>query len=155
MPSYTYSESNVTEIIDSSFMSPNGSTAYGPVYLVKENGVRTEQIFGIVIGITDGAPDVGETEINEDYSIGLGTETSVVIMFPLNKQRLNFEITIFPDIIPEGTEGFMASSSREDEAQDETGTIFTLPEYSTATATTTIYILDDDRKLILQASVHL
>ena len=155
MPSYTYNEPMFIEIIDSFCTPPNNSTAYGPVYLIKENGVRSEQIFGIVIQVSDAVPtgvNPATFGVDGDYETGGGG--SLTILFPANQQRLNFEITLFPDQIPEGTEGFLASSSRLDTAADQTGTVFPLPDFLSPTyASTTINILDDDRKFILQASV--
>ena len=141
------------ETIDSFFTPTNNSIAYGPVYLIKENGVRTEQIFGIVILVSDAVP-VGANPATfgrfDDYETGGGG--SLTIFFPSNQQRLNFEITLFPDEIPEGTEGFLASSARIDTAVDQIGTMFPLPDFLSPThASTSINILDDDRKFILQA----
>ena len=147
---YIYNEPMFIKLIDSFFIPPNNTTAYGPVYLIKENGVRTEQIFGVAVEVSDGVP--AGVNCNPatfgpfgDYLTGGGG--SLNTMFPPNRQRLNFEITLFPDEILEGTEGFVASSLRLDTAADETGTIFPLPDYLPPTyASTTIYILDDDRK---------
>ena len=155
MPSYTYNEPMFEITIDLFFIPPNNSTAYGPVYLFKENGVRTEQIFGIVIQVSDAVPaGVNPATFGQDYLTGgFGSLTT---LFPANLQRLIFEVTLFPDQIPEGTEGFLASSSRLDNFADQTGTVFPLPDYlSPRYASTTINILDDDRKFILQASVHI
>ena len=151
MPSYTYNEPMFIEIIDSFFMSPNNSTAYGPVYLIKENGVRTEQIFGIVIRVSDRVvAGVNPATFGVDGGDYLtGGNGSLTTFFPPNQQRLNFGITLFPDDIPEGTEGFLASSARLD-ISDFQGTTFPLPDYLSPThASTTINILDDDRKFIL------
>ena len=135
-------------IIDSSFMLPNNS---GPVNLIKENGVRTEQIFGIEIEVSDEVPaGVNPATFGGagDYETGGGGR--LAIMFPPNQQRLIFEITLFPDQIPEGTEGFLASSSRLDTIADQTGMVFPLPHYLRPTyASTTINILDDNRRFII------
>ena len=157
MPSYTYNEPKFDTIINSFFMPPNNSTAFGPVYLIKENGVRTEQIFGIVIQVSDrvvaGVNPATFGVDGGDYETGGGGSLTTFIL--PNQQRLNFGITLYPDDIPEGTEGFLASSSRLDTAADQTGTIFPLPDFLSSThASTNINILDDDRKFILQASVH-
>ena len=134
--------------IDSLFIPPNSSTSYGPVYLIKENGVKTEQIFGIVIQTSDAVP----TGVNPatfgpfgDYETGGGG--SFTTLFRPNQRRLNFEITLFPDDIPEEIEGFLASSARLDTAADETGITFPLPDYLSPTyASISIYIVDDHRR---------
>ena len=139
LPSYTYNEPMFYEVINESFTPPNNLTAYGPVYLIKENNVTTEQLFLIDIEVSDAVPEgTNPATLSEDFETGAG------VLFPPNMQRLLLNFTLLPDNIPEGTEAFLVSSSR----QDTLGPI-TLPDYRPPMfASTFINILDDDREFI-------
>ena len=145
LPSFTYNEPLFEEIIDQFFVSPNGLIEYGPVYLIKENNVTTEQIFDIAIQISDAVPaGTNPATFNEDYTVGAGDSFSRTF-FP-NMQRLDIEFVLLPDNIPEGNEAFLFSSSRQDTASSG-GMEFTLGDYlSPMFASAFVNILDDDRE---------
>ena len=145
-PSYTYNEPLFDRLIDEDFIPPNNLTAYGPVYLIKENNVMTEQLFIIVIQVSDAVPEgTNPATFNEDFSFSSAGTLS--ILFPPNLQRLNIGFDLFSDEIPDGNEAFLFSSSRQDTLQLD-GTVITLPDYLPPMfASTFINILDDDREL--------
>ena len=135
-------------IIDDFFIPTNNSTAYGPVFLIKENGVTTEQNFIIIIQVYDAAQEgTNPATFAGDYVL-----TRVFsIAFLATQSRLNIGLSLLPDSIPEGTESFLASSSRA-RTTNFYGRQVTLPEYLSPTYTsgsTFINILDDDRKFTL------
>ena len=104
--------------------------------------MTTEQTFLIVIQVSDAVPEgTNPAAPIADFDTGGGSFT---VQFAPNMQRLLFEFTLFTDEIPEGTEAFLVSSSR----QDTHGSI-TLPDYLPPTFPSTfINILDDDREFI-------
>ena len=154
LPSYTYNEPMFEMQINENFSSPNNLTAYGPVYLIKENNVTSEQMFGIVIQVSDAVPGgTNPAALTEDYDVGGGR--IVTIPFPSNLQRVNYEFRLLPDTIPEWTEAFLACSSRANMLEVD-GRVFTLPHYqSPVFASASINILDDDREftLVLQTII--
>ena len=140
------------EIIDEFFFPPNNLKAYGPIFLIKENNVTSEQTFLIVIEVTGSVSEGANPATlgpNGDYEVA-GGNTVANITFVPNQQRLNFGLMLNPDNIPEGTEAFLATSLRQDTAE---GVVFPLPDYLNPTyASTFINILDDDRESILHDS---
>ena len=84
--------------------------------------------------------------INEDYSVG-GSGSFSRKFFP-NMQRLNIDFDLLTDDIPEGSEAFVVSSSRQNTASSG-GVEFTLGDYlSPMFASVLVNILDDDREFI-------
>ena len=134
-------------LIDQDFISPYDLIKYGPVYLIKENNVTTEQIFEIVIQISDAVPQgTNPATLSEDYFVG-----AVIFQrtFPSNLQRLNIEFELYNDNIPEGTEAFLFSSTRQDTSSSG-GREFTLGDYLPPMfASTFVNILDNDREFIV------
>ena len=141
-----------TNIPSESFVPLSNLTVHGPIYLAKEDNVKSEQTFRIVVQVADSVPpgniNINPATIGRDYSIGLGEITSSVIDFLPSMQRVNFPFELFPDNLPERIEAFRASSSAEDKAEVNR-IVFDLPNYlspTTLVAETFVLIEDDDRK---------
>ena len=150
LPRYTYMELDFDEEIDSTFVSPTNLTANGPIYLAKEDNVRSEQTFRIIVQAADSVPpntqNINPATIGVDYSVGV--RTTPVVEFLPSMQKVNFKFTLRADNIPEGTEAFRASSSSEDTAEVD-GMEIDLPDYlppSTLSAETFVIIEDDECK---------
>ena len=102
-------------VIDNFFEAESGLAVNGPVYLTKENGVSSEQIFVVVIHVSASVPsglDIQPATLDDDYSLG-GTTSTVVHFFP-TEQRITIRFTLSPDNVREGTEAFLAGSAPED-----------------------------------------
>ena len=114
MAQYTYIEPTFDTTIDEfDYIPPTNLTDNGPIYLVKEDNVVSEQTFLVEIKATDTVPSGSgfrPAQINFDYSIGV-VGTSRVLQFPASFQRILFEFTLLSDNLPEGTEAFLVSSS--------------------------------------------
>ena len=140
------------ENIDQFYMSPTGLLIKGPIFLVKENGVISEQTFLLSIQVTDSAPSgpsIQPATLDVDYRIGVAGQTSATITFFAFQQRIDFQFTLFPDVFPEGNEVFQASVSPQDTEMRPDGTIllfptFLNPEYLAYEIF--VVIEDDDRK---------
>jgi hypothetical protein len=126
----------------------------GPIFLVKENNVTSEQTFLISVQVTDSAPvGIQSATIDLDYRIGSHGVTTITELFPPSQQRIPFRFELCSDTLPEGTEAFQASVSPEDTRKftDENGTMM-VEQYPTSLNPSTlsseifITILDDDRK---------
>ena len=153
VPRYTYMEPRFDTQIDEGgdFVPPTNLTAHGPVYLAKEDNVRSEQTFSIVVQVADSVPsgeNINPATLNEDYSLGVPGNAPVV-QFPPHMQRVLFGFTLFSDTAVESTEAFRASSSPADNAQDDMGRTFDLSAYLppiALSAETFVIIEDNDRK---------
>ena len=129
VPRYTYIEPEFDKVIDATFEPPTNLTVNGPIYLAKEDNVQSEQTFRIVVQVTESVPSgdsINPARIEDDYSIGSGRRTDVEFLPHL--QKVNFQFTLFPDNLPEGTEAFHANSSAEHHATVD-GETFDLPGY--------------------------
>ena len=141
LPGYTYTEPMFKEPIDQFFISPTGLSVNGPIYLVKENNITSEQTFLVSIQVTDSAPSgtssITPATLEADYRLTqtAAGQTSVTISFLAFEQSVLFPFTLFPDTFPEGTEAFQASISPE-----------TLLNSKTLASEIFIFIEDDDRK---------
>ena len=137
------------EQIDEFFEPPPNSTISGPVFLLKENDVVSEQTFLIVIEVSEATPpnqnNINRATRNEDFA---STSDFVVTFSPLD-QRIIFKFSLFSDNFTEGTESFLATSARQDRGADITGMMFDAPSFLppvTLSDRTFIIIEDDDRK---------
>ena len=153
MPGYTYDEPLFEETIDQFYVSPTGRPENGPVYLVKEDNVISEQTFLVSIQITDSAPsgtNIQAAQIEQDYSIGqpIG-QTSITRDFFAFEQRIDFRFLLFTDTLPEGDEAFQASVSPEDTRDIGGGVVEQFPTSLNPlnlASEVFITIIDDDRK---------
>ena len=131
-------------------MSSTGRPENGPIYLVKEGNVTSEQNFLVSFQVTDSAPsDVQPATIDQDYRFGQLGQTSVAEFFFSFQQRISFEFTLLADTLPEGTEAFQASVSPEDTRDLGGGNFEQFPTYLnplTLASEVFINILDNDRK---------
>ena len=106
---------------------------YGPVFLIKENNVTTEQTFEIAIQLSAAVPPgTNLASFLSDYLDG-----GVFWIFPPNLQRLNIDFILYSDNIPEGNEAFLF----------EVFALHVVGEYLPPMfASALINILDDDRE---------
>ena len=88
------------------------------VALVKANNRSSEQTFTVAVFITDpNLPGInpattGTTEALIDYTIeGGGSNGFRTLLFPPNAERIQYNFSLYPDEIHEGSEGFVALSS--------------------------------------------
>ena len=137
------------ETIDQFFEPPANSTISGPVFLLKENDVVSEQTFLIVIEVSEATPP-NQNNINRaTRGADFTSADSLVVQFLPRDQRINFQFNLLPDDFPEGTESFLATSARQDRGADATGMVFDAPSYLppvTLSDRTFILIEDDDCK---------
>ena len=152
LPGYTYAEPMFDENIDQFYESPTGLAVNGPIYLVKENNVISEQTFLVAIQVTDSAPSgtgIQPATLDVEYRLASAGLTSVTEYFLAFQQKIAFRFTLFPDDLPEGTEAFRASVSPQDtqvrpDGSIETFPTFLYPEYFAYEIF--VVIEDDDRK---------
>ena len=98
-------EPEFDETVDSFFVKDSG-----PVYLVKQDDVVSEQTFVIVVQFVDSVPlgsNLLPATFGEDYSVN---SRPSVLQFQNNSQRLLVPFSLFTDDNPEGTEGFLLTS---------------------------------------------
>ena len=153
MAQYTYIEPMFDRTIDEfDFIPPTNLTENGPIYLVKEDNVVSEQTFLVVITTTDTVPSgsgFNQAQINVDYALGV-VGTSRVLQFPAISQRILFSFTLFNDTLLEGTEAFLVSSAADDSTEVD-GTRFDVPGFNQPTSVfpqTYVIIEDHNRKLL-------
>ena len=97
-------------------MSPTGCPENGPIYLIKENNVTSEQTFLVIIQVTDSAPSgtaIQSATINQDYRYARLDQRSGYLFFLPLEQRVLVSFELLADTLPEGTEAFHASVSPE------------------------------------------
>lgn len=84
----------------------------GPVFLIKEDNVVSEQTFEIVLQVSESSPsgNITAATLNKDYTLSFMI-TSFVLQFLANQQMLNFVFTLLNDNFPEGTESFLITSA--------------------------------------------
>ena len=101
------------ETIDQFFVPPENSTISGPVFLLKENDVMSEQTFLIVIEVSEATPpnqnNINRATRGADFTSGFDG----VVQFLPRDQRINFRFNLLPDNFLEGTESFLATSDPE------------------------------------------
>jgi hypothetical protein len=154
-PGYTYPEPDFDEFIDESYVSPTGRPENGPIFLVKEDNVISEQTFLLSFQVTELAPTGTQlAAIDQDYRFGRTGETSQTEFFFPMQQRIIFPFELVADTFPEGTEAFLASVSPENtrEFRDENG-VMMAEQFPTSlnplalSSEIFVTILDNDRKL--------
>ena len=128
----------------------------GPIFLVKEDNIISEQTFLVSVQVTDSAPSdssIQAATFRQDYRFGSAGQTSEFTYFNANQQRFNVQFELVADTLPEGTEAFYASVSSEDTQImiSPNGILITerfpTPLNPIITASEVfITILDDDRK---------
>jgi hypothetical protein len=136
-------------------VSPSGLPENGPIVLLKEGNVISEQTFLISIQVTDSAPSGTQSAaIDQDYRFALPGETNATEFFFPTQQRILFPFELRTDNFPEGTEAFQVSVSPEDTREfiDENGTRVTETFPTSLNPENLapdifITILDNDRKL--------
>ena len=152
LPGYTYMETMFEEIIDGFYMSPTGLPINGPIYLVKENNVISEQSFLVSMQVTDSAPSgtsIQPATLEVDYRLAVARQTSVTRPFLASVRRISFQFTLFPDDLPEGNEAFRASISPQDTRMNPDGSIETFPTFLNPNSLASeifVVIEDDDHK---------
>ena len=102
-------------VVDERFVSPTGWPENGPVFLLKEDNVISEQTFLVSFQVTDSAPSgTRSATIDQDYYSDLAapgqTNQTELFFFP-SQQRIPFLFELISDTVPERTEAFQASMS--------------------------------------------
>ena len=126
--------------VDQSFVEGSG-----PVNLVKQDGVVSEQTFVVVVQVTNSVPpgtNFQPATFGEDYSVGSSITMSESLQFQNDDQKINVPLTLFADNIVEGTEAFLMTS-----APGDLGTTVVVPQYISPTTLSTdafVIIEDDD-----------
>ena len=143
-----YVEPMFEEVINEFFVPPPNSTVSGPVFLLKENDVVSEQSFLIVIEVSEATPP-NQNNINRaTRGADFTSADSLIVQFLPGDQRINFQFALLPDDFPESTESFLATSAPEDSGQIG-GVTFNAPSFLppvTLSDRTFILIEDDDCK---------
>ena len=122
---YTFTEPEIEKMIT------------GVVYLERENGQLTEQTYEVAITVsTTVPPGQRPASIPDDFSIG-GNQTNLT--FPPNITLLDFQFTLFPDDIFEGTEVLQVKSEPSQVLGSEA---FTSPN---TLFPSTFTVIEDDR----------
>ena len=141
-------------------MSPTGLPVNGPIYLVKENNVISEQTFPVFVQVTDSAPSgtsIQPATLDADYRIGLPGQTSVTITFLASERRIAFHFSLFPDDLSEGNEAFRVSISRsQDTLTRPDGSIETFPTFLNpeSLASEIFAVIKDDDSMFITVNVH-
>ena len=136
------------------FKEPEFDDEIYQVYLVKEDGVVSEQTFIIVVQFIDIAPLGSKFQpatIGEDYSV-----RSAVLQFQSISQRLVILfslLSLFKDDIPEGRKAFLMTSAPPDLGPD-----VVVPRYLppiTLFAAACVIIGDDSEHTIIKKKYHI
>ena len=158
LPGYTYNEPQFVPVVnvDELYVSPTGRPENGPVFLVKEDNVTSEQTFLVAIQVIDSAPNISllPARINEDYSITLITQIIVITPFLPTEKKLNFQFALKDDSLSEGTEAFQARVYPEHTQVLPGGIVEVFPTFLNPvnlSSNTHIFIEDDDCKFKINA----
>ena len=150
LPGYTYTEPQFDEFIDEFYVSPTGRPENGPIFLLKEDNVISEQTFLVSFEATDSVPSGTQSAaIDQDYRFAGEDQTRQTEFFFPSQQRIPFPFELHADTLPEGTEAFQASASPEDTRELGGGIVEQFPtSLSPLTLSSEIFItiLDNDRK---------
>ena len=151
LPGYNYTEPRFEETIDEFYVSLTGRPENGPIYLVKEDDVTSEQTFLVSLQVTESAPSGTQTAtLGQDYGFGsLPGQTSLTEVFRPFQQRIIFSFDLFTDTLSEGNEAFQASVSPEDTQDAGDGNVVQFPTSRnplTLRSEIFVTIVDDDRK---------
>ena len=92
---------------------------FGAVLLIKEDNRVSEQTFGVIITVSEPASSTRPATLeSDDFTISFDytlttVQNSILLEFPPDRQNLSFGNSFFLnyDDLPEGTEGFQASST--------------------------------------------
>lgn len=133
------------------FLEPDFQLLVTEVTLIKEDDTISEQTFGVIVSVSNptSTPSASlestDNATSFDYSLGSG---DTELRFPPNHQSIMFTFFLTPDDLPEGTEGFQASSTS---ASSSTFPTFQSPLNSDipdprAFLSTEIQIIDNDCK---------
>ena len=139
------------ETIDENYVPLSNSTS-GPVFLVKEDNITSEQIFVIVIQVVNSSFD-GSTYYNAaTLSVDYYANTESVVQFLPGEERTVVEFTLLPDNFSENTEAFLAILSSINTVAIDNNMIYHnvstfLPPMSLSNRTY-IKIIDNDRKFL-------
>ena len=132
-------------------MPPTGQPENGPIYLVKEGNIISEQTFFVSFQVTDSAPSgILPAAIDEDYRFGGAGRTSETEFFPPSQQRIPFQFELRADTLPEGIEAFQARVSPEDTRDTGGGMVERFPLYQSPEILASevfITIIDRDGKI--------
>ena len=131
-------------------MSLTGRPENGPIFLVKEGDVISEQTFLVSVQVTDSAPSgIQPATLGLDYSFGVLLRQMNYI-FQSFQQRLPLQINLLTDTLTEGREAFQLSVSPEDTRDLGGGVVEQFPTSlnpSTLASEVFITIIDNDCKL--------
>lgn len=112
VPGYTYTEPAFDRIVDQFYVSATGQPENGPIYVIKEDNVTSEQTFLVSVQVTDSAPSGFQAATSgQDYHVPARTRS---ILFNAFEWRIPFAFTLLADTLPEGDEVFQLSVSPED-----------------------------------------
>ena len=140
-------------------MSPSGFPINGPVYLIKEDNVVSEQSFLVAIQVTSSVPsgtNIGPATLGEDYHLSLAGQRSVAVLFPSSESRINFPFTLIGDNSQEQTEAFWANAFPEDTQIRSDGTVEMFPIFlNTKTLASEIFVIIEDDDCKFQTSAAL
>ena len=138
-------------------MSPTGRPENGPIFLLKEDNVISEQTFLVSFQVTDSAPSGTQSAaIDQDYRFAGEDQTRQTEFFFPSQQRIPFPFELIADTLPERTEAFQISVSPED-TRDFNGMVEQFPTSLNPlnlSSETFITILDNDRKFKLISIGH-
>ena len=161
LPGYNYTEPRFDENIDQFYVSLTGRPENGPIFLVKEDNVTSEQTFLVSLQVTDSAPPGTQTATlgpGQDYRFGSQPgQTSATEFFRPFQQRIPFQFELSTDTLPEGNEAFQASVSPEDSLDVGGGVTVQFPTSRnplTLRSEIFITILDDDCKFLILIVVY-
>ena len=97
------------------FSEPASSPQVYDIYLAKEDNVMTEQTFNVLVDVSAQAlppsSSLQTASIGSDHLLDGSNHPSLIVTFPPSALRLSFTVTILPDNVAEGDEGFIASST--------------------------------------------
>ena len=132
-------------------MSPTGQPENGPVFLIKEDNVISEQTFLVSFQVIDSAPSGTQSAaIDQDYRFAGEGQTSQTEFFPPSQQRIPFPFELRADTFPEVTVAFQVRIFPKDTRDLGGGMVEQFPiSLNPLTLRSEIYIaiLDNDRKL--------
>ena len=128
------------------FVEPDTFLPIMDVLLVKENNRTTERTFTVVINVVDPSiTNINPATIIDDYRISfVGDPRTQRLSFPTTDQTIEFSFFLFPDIFPEGLEGFQAMSSPSQPEENETPVLYTTPNNEADVFVSTIIVIRDN-----------
>ena len=139
------------------FEEPEFDDEIDQVYLVKQDGVVSEQTFVVVVQFIDTAPlgsNIQPATFDVDYSVSL---RPAVLIFQNISQRLLVRFSLFKDNIPEGIEAFLMTSAPGDLGPDVVVPSYLPPITLSADA---FVIIEDDsehtinKKITISCACH-